>query len=118
MKFIIVASPRTGSTLIAQNLAPLCSGEIWLRNRIAGVGWTYDQANKKPVEYFNKAANGGAKVMTEELTKMTNVPHLFSSVGNIIFLRRRNLTEQSISLLLANNFVFFHLIRMEILEHY
>ena len=113
MKYLIIATPRTGSTYLVHGLRPSCKGEIWLKYRTVEYGYDFHKTRTEPHEYFDQiiADGEGAKIHTTDpgdhttdLERLQNVDRLFDKVDLAMFLRRKNLTEQAISLLLAKAF--------------
>jgi LPS sulfotransferase NodH len=103
--YLIVASYRSGSTLIGNSL-PSYGGELWRMARIQEEGENIKEAFYQPVKRFNSHPGLGAKVMTDQLDKMRHVSLLFRQIKRAVFLRRKNLTEQTISYALAEKFGF------------
>lgn len=102
MSFLIVASPRTGSTLLVKALG--CQNEIWHHTNVQGRGWSLEQSLKKPLCYFRKWNCDGAKLFYHCLNRMENAEGFLTSMNHLIFLRRKNLTEQAVSLKVAEKF--------------
>ena len=106
--FLVVASPRTGSTLLTKCLKPFCAGEIWTHPKNANR--TFEETRRNPDQFFRSFTTHilppnmnwyGAKLHTVQLEEMLpfedGYSKLFSGIESAVFLRRKNLTEQAIS---------------------
>ena len=106
--FLMIASPRTGSTLLVKCLTPYCLIEPWTHPQ--NHGWKVVDAYASSGEFFGQITQKlsveigceypiGARVHTKQLENMSvySYTNLFSMIESGVFLRRKNLTEQVIS---------------------
>jgi hypothetical protein len=106
--FLIIASPRTGSTLLVKCLSPHCLIEPWTHPQ--NYGWKAVDGYARADEFFGQITQQlsvevgcehpiGARVHTKQLENMSvsSYTNLFSMIESGVFLRRKNLTEQVVS---------------------
>lgn len=105
--FLVLSSTRTGSTLLTKCLDPYCAGEIWTHP--SHIKWSDKASREKPYEFMEQRVAQyikdqeifGAKLQTIQMEEMLPFPdgydRLFSEVESVVFLRRKNLTEQALS---------------------
>lgn len=112
VKFLVLATPRTGSTLVVYSLTPNCANEIWDRGT-AELNGGFDFTRQNPDKYFLSMCPNpthGAKILATQLEQMKSYNDsynkLFNCVEKVICVGRRNLTEQAISLKVAEKFGF------------